>query len=169
LLSEVVQRRHCSVAELLDELVAAPKPGSALPKKGLDDVTAGCRSTAECDLRDVIRRARALPEPRWNQPLPGYPSLFPDACWPEARLVVEVDSVEWHQFGDAPEKTARATRCTQQWARACSRCRRIGYGTIQRRCDTNWSLRTGQGSPMHDRRTALAPGAATTVRGSRTK
>ncbi|HEY9377072.1 MAG TPA: hypothetical protein VIQ02_08270 [Jiangellaceae bacterium] len=107
LLCEVVQRRHCSVDDLLAELAAAPQPGTALAHRALDDVIAGCRSTAECDLRDVIRPTPALPEPRWNQPLPGFPSLFPDACWPEARLVVEVDSVEWHQFGDAPEKTAR--------------------------------------------------------------
>jgi very-short-patch-repair endonuclease len=107
LLCEVVQRRHCSVDDLLNELAAAPQRGSALANRALEDVIAGCRSTAECDLRDFIRSCRFLPEPRWNQPLPGFSKVVPDACWPEARLVVEVDSVEWHQFGDAPEKTAR--------------------------------------------------------------
>ena len=29
------------------------------------------------------------------------------ACWPEARLVVEVNSWEWHRFGNAPEDTER--------------------------------------------------------------
>ncbi len=33
--------------------------------------------------------------------------MLPDACWPEARLVVEVDSRSWHGFGDAPERTER--------------------------------------------------------------
>jgi very-short-patch-repair endonuclease len=107
LLCEVVQRLHCSVDDLLKELAAAPQRGSALANRALEDVIAGCRSTAECDLRDFIRSCRFLPEPRWNQPLPGFSKVVPDACWPEARLVVEVDSVEWHQFGDAPEKTAR--------------------------------------------------------------
>jgi len=58
-------------------------------------------------VRDLVSRSRVLPEPRWNQPLPNYPRLVPDACWPEARLVVEVDSRSWHGFGDAPERTER--------------------------------------------------------------
>ena len=30
---------------------------------------------------------------------------MPDACWAEARLVVEVDSRSFHGFGDAPRRT----------------------------------------------------------------
>jgi hypothetical protein len=107
LLCEVVQRRQCSVADLVAELEAAPRAGTATIRTALDDVRAGCRSAPECDLRDLIRSCQALPEPRWNQPLPDDPTLIPDACWPEAKLVVEVDSVEWHQFGEAPDATAR--------------------------------------------------------------
>jgi very-short-patch-repair endonuclease len=33
--------------------------------------------------------------------------LVPDAYWPEASLIVEIDSIEWHRFGDAPERTER--------------------------------------------------------------
>ncbi|MGH8823768.1 MAG: hypothetical protein ACRDVN_04760 [Jiangellaceae bacterium] len=68
----------------------------------IEDVVAGCRSAPECELRDIVRSSRVLPEPRWNKPLPGYPSITPDACWPLARLVAEVNSREWHGFGNAP-------------------------------------------------------------------
>ena len=107
LVCEVVQRRRCSVADLVTELEAAPRAGTAVINKALDDVRAGCRSAPECDLRDLVRSCRGLPEPRWNLPLPGQMGIIPDACWPEAKLVVEVDSAEWHQFGPAPEATAR--------------------------------------------------------------
>ena len=107
LLCEVVQRRQCSVGDLMAELEAAPRAGTATITKAIDDVRAGCRSAPECDLRDLVRSCRSLPEPRWNRPLPDDPTLIPDACWPEAKLVVEVDSVEWHQFGNAPDTTAR--------------------------------------------------------------
>ena len=44
-----------------------------------------------------------------NRPLPDArgAGLVPDACLDEALLVIEVDSVEWHRFGDAPETTER--------------------------------------------------------------
>ena len=53
--------------------------------------------------------SRILPEPQWNQRLPdtGGTHVYPDACWAEVRLVVEIDSLEWHGFGDAPEQTER--------------------------------------------------------------
>jgi hypothetical protein len=107
LLCEAVQRKHCAVDDLRIELTNAARPGTALARRAIDDIGAGCRSAPECDLRDLVRSSRALPEPRWNQPLPGYPRLIPDACWPEARLVVEVNSWEWHRFGNAPEDTER--------------------------------------------------------------
>lgn len=77
----------------------------------MTDVLAGCRSAPECELRDLIKTSDVLPEPRWNQPLPGLsrsaglPPIYPDACLPEARLVIEVNSVEWHRIGPTQEKT----------------------------------------------------------------
>lgn len=105
LMCEVVQRRRASVASLQAELDAAPRRGGALARAAMADIVAGCRSAPECELRDLVRSSRILPEPRWNQPLPGHRGIFPDACWPEARLVVEVDSRSFHGFGDAPERT----------------------------------------------------------------
>lgn len=79
-------------AALVDELAAGESAGSALPRRALADVVAGCRSAPECELRDLVRTSRILPDARWNRPLPGASGLVPDACWPEARLIVEIDS-----------------------------------------------------------------------------
>ncbi|HEY9377019.1 MAG TPA: hypothetical protein VIQ02_07995, partial [Jiangellaceae bacterium] len=72
LLCEAVQRRHCTVDNQATELSRSPRPETALIRLALADVIAGCRSAPECDLRDVVKASRILPEPRWNQPLPGY-------------------------------------------------------------------------------------------------
>lgn len=107
LLCEVVQRRRTTTDDLVAELAAAPRAGTATARRAMDDILAGCRSAPECELRDLVRTSRVLPEPRWNQPLPGHPSIHPDACWPEARLVVEVNSAEWHRIGPRQERTEK--------------------------------------------------------------
>ncbi|SEE34885.1 hypothetical protein SAMN04488561_1055 [Jiangella alba] len=68
---EVVQRRKSGLAELRVEARAAGRRGSALARVALADIEAGCRSAPECELRDLVRRSRILPEPHWNRPLPG--------------------------------------------------------------------------------------------------
>ncbi|PSL02758.1 hypothetical protein CLV30_10965 [Haloactinopolyspora alba] len=80
----------------------------------LDDTRVGCHSAPECELRDLVRTSTFLPEPAWNRPLPGTSDgvVIPDACWPEARVVVEIDSAEWHRMGDLVEQTERRrARC----------------------------------------------------------
>jgi very-short-patch-repair endonuclease len=106
---ELVQdhERQVRVDQLATEVAATPRQHSMYVRAAMDDIEAGCRSAPECELRDLVRATRGLPEPRWNQPLPGDRSITPDACWPDARLVVEVDSRAWHGFGDAPERTER--------------------------------------------------------------
>lgn len=105
LLCEAVQRRRVTVAQLITETDAMPHRGSKLARAAVSDIVAGCRSAPECEVRDIVRRSRILPEPRWNAPLPGERGVVPDACWPEARLVLEVDSRSFHGFGDAPQRT----------------------------------------------------------------
>lgn len=105
LMCEVVQRRLTSVSALRDEVAAAPRRGAALARQAMRDVEAGCRSAPECELRDLVRTSRVLPEPRWNRVLPGQRGIYPDACWRDARLVAEVDSRSYHGFGDAPRRT----------------------------------------------------------------
>ncbi|SDU83398.1 endonuclease domain-containing protein [Jiangella alkaliphila] len=105
LMCEAVQRRMAGPAALRNEVEAAWPRRSVLAKVALADIEAGCRSAPECELRDLVRRSRILPEPLWNRPLPGVRGIVPDACWPERRLIVEVDSRSFHGFGDAPERT----------------------------------------------------------------
>lgn len=105
LMCEAVQRRKSTVGALRRELLASRRRGRAMARRVIDDLAAGCRSAPECELRDLVRTSKMLPEPRWNQVLPGTHRIYPDACWPEARLVVEVDSRSFHGFGNAPEQT----------------------------------------------------------------
>jgi hypothetical protein len=92
-----VQRGRCTVLELAGELRGSPIRGSAMLRSVLGEVAEGIRSTAEGDLRDLIRAAR-LPVPLFNASLyvDGTFLARPDAWWPEAGVAVEVDSYEWH-------------------------------------------------------------------------
>lgn len=105
LMCEAVQRSRVIVPDLAAEVTSAPRRGGRWARFALEDVLAGCRSAPECELRDLVRRSRILPMPRFNQPLPGERGLIPDACWPSAKLVVEIDSRSFHGFGDAPART----------------------------------------------------------------
>jgi hypothetical protein len=113
LLCEVVQRRRASVDTMLDELRMTASRNRAVASLAMDDIVAGCRSAPECELRDLVKISSVLPEPRWNQPLPGYrpkhrsEALTPDGCIQRARLVIEVDSVEWHRIGPRQEHTEK--------------------------------------------------------------
>ncbi|HEX9514914.1 MAG TPA: hypothetical protein VF940_01940 [Streptosporangiaceae bacterium] len=92
-----VQCHRVSVAELTAELEQGPTAGSAQFRVALAEVADGIRSSAEADLRKLIKRS-GLPDPLYN------PRLFvgeefiakPDAWWPEAGVAVEVDSRQWH-------------------------------------------------------------------------
>jgi very-short-patch-repair endonuclease len=106
--ADCVQHRWCSVAELAQELRAGPVAGSALLRQGLAEVADGVRSTAEADLLDLVREGR-LPMPMLNARLFVGSALLAvaDAWWPDARVVVEVDSREWHLSPEDWEKTLR--------------------------------------------------------------
>lgn len=106
-LCEVVQRGLCTTDMLLAEFEVVDRRGLGLARQVMDDVRAGCRSAPECELRDAIARHATLPEPLWNTALAEAPDLIPDGQYPEARLALEMDSMEWHQIGDTPERTER--------------------------------------------------------------
>jgi hypothetical protein len=57
-----VQRSRVSVRELADELARGPVRGSARFRQALEEVAEGVRSSAEGDLRTLIKRER-LPDP----------------------------------------------------------------------------------------------------------
>jgi hypothetical protein len=111
LVCESVQRRLTTPERLVGVLAVAPRHGSRLLRQAMADVLAGCRSAPECELRDLVLTSRVLPEPQWNKPLPDLPDVTPDGWWEEARLVVEVDSVEHHVIGpDAVDTQVRHAR-----------------------------------------------------------
>lgn len=105
-LAEAVQRRLCTPAMLDAEVRAGPSAGSAVVRRALEALAAGVASAPEDDLVRLVRRSALLPPPQVNRPLTlGSRTVVPDLCWPEARLVVEVDSVEHHGFGPDAEHT----------------------------------------------------------------
>ncbi len=95
--ADAVHRGRCTVGDLAAELRDSPIRGSAQFRSVLGEVTEGIRSTAEGDLRDLIRAAR-LPMPLFNASLYIGDTFLarPDAWWPEAGVAAEVDSYEWH-------------------------------------------------------------------------
>lgn len=109
LLCELVQRGLSTPQRLALEAARPAWENSERVRLATRDVIAGCRSAPECDLRDLVQRSSVLGEPIWNLPLPGVTGdpLIPDAYWDDAGVVVEIDSAEWHQFGDAVAATER--------------------------------------------------------------
>lgn len=92
-----VQRGKVQVWQLARELAAGPAAGSARLRIALAEVADGVRSTAEADLRAIIKRAR-LPEPLYNPQLylDGQFLAMPDVWWPDLGVAAEVDSKQWH-------------------------------------------------------------------------
>jgi hypothetical protein len=102
-----VQKGHCTLPLLADELSHGPMRGSARLRRVLDEVSAGIRSPAEAEFRDLILRAK-LPEPMFNARLHDSAGAFiaiPDAWWPDAGVAAEVDSREWHLTPQDWERT----------------------------------------------------------------
>jgi very-short-patch-repair endonuclease len=106
--ADAVQRDRCTVAELATELGSGPIRGSAMLRSVLAEVAEGIRSTAEADLRDLIRRAR-LPVPLFNASLYIGDTFIarPDAWWPDAGVAAEVDSYQWHLSPEDSDRTKK--------------------------------------------------------------
>jgi len=98
LLAEVVQRRMCSLRELVVELSDAQIRGTALPRKVLREVNGGIRSVAEGDAKRLLT-AHHIPPALWNCDIYDEQGQWlgcPDAVWLEHGVVLEIDSLEWH-------------------------------------------------------------------------
>ncbi len=104
--ADAVQRGRCRVPELAAELSDGPIRGSAMFRSVLAEVAEGIRSSAEGDLRDLIRAAR-LPTPLFNASLYAGDAFLasPDAWWPDAGVSAEADSREWHLSPDDWDRT----------------------------------------------------------------
>jgi hypothetical protein len=92
-----VQLGRCTIGQLASELEGGPIRGSAMFRMALSEVADGVRSVAESDLHDLIRVAQ-LPPPLYNPDLYVGDTFLarPDAWWPDAGVVAEVDSRQWH-------------------------------------------------------------------------
>jgi very-short-patch-repair endonuclease len=106
--ADAVQRRRCRLDELTEELAHAPVRHSAWLRRALAEVADGVRSVAEGDLRTLIKTA-GLPAPVFNARLYVGRTLLAvaDAWWPDAGVVVEVDSREWHLSPEDWQRTMR--------------------------------------------------------------
>jgi len=111
--ADAIQRRMCTITDLITELGDGPNAGSVLFREALADVADGIRSAAEGDLRDLLSRS-GLPMPLFNPSLYDGGGIFiarPDAWWPGLGIAVEVDSREWHMSPEDHAKTlARGRR-----------------------------------------------------------
>ena len=85
--ADAVQLGRCTVRELGDELACGPVKGSAMFRSVLAEVADGIRSTAEGDLRDVIRVNR-LPMPLFNPSL--YLGIFNGGGAGRGRLLMSL-------------------------------------------------------------------------------
>jgi hypothetical protein len=105
---EAVQRRACTVSELIEELKAGPMPGSALLREALAEVSDGVRSVAEGDCRILILRSD-LPKPMFNARLFDADGVFiamVDAWWGDAGVAGEVDSRAYHLSAEDQDRTS---------------------------------------------------------------
>ena len=106
--ADAVQLGRCTVSQLTEELKNGPIRGSATFRSVLAEVADGIRSTAEGDLRDLIRTAR-LPMPLFNPSLYDGDTFLgkPDAWWPDAGVAAEADSRAWHLSPEDWDRTRR--------------------------------------------------------------
>jgi hypothetical protein len=113
--ADAVQRSRCEVTELIAELNAGPRWGSALFREALADIADGIRSAAEGDLLKLLRKS-GLPMPLFNASVYAEDTFIarPDAWWPEVGVAVEVDSREWHM---SPEDHARTLERQRRMAK----------------------------------------------------
>jgi very-short-patch-repair endonuclease len=109
LIAGAIQRGDTTVGELTSELDEGHRPGSGLLRRVLAEAGDGVRSVAEAELRELIKRAK-LPMPMFNARLYAADRAFiavADAWWPDAGVVAEVDSREWHLKPADWERTMR--------------------------------------------------------------
>ena len=84
----------------------APHRAGVARVKAILGQPGGPRRTRSGGERAMLRliRAAGLPEPRTNYPVAGFTADF---CWPDARLIVEVDGHPFHSSRTAIERDHR--------------------------------------------------------------
>ncbi|MEC4018131.1 hypothetical protein [Streptomyces sp. H27-D2] len=147
LLTSTVQRGICQPDALLAELAAAQLGSNPTVATAAEDLASGVASVAEAHARDLIRRSD-LPDPLWNPELRTPTGRFiarPDAYWPDAGVVLEVDSLAHHFLRDAWQHTQER------------RLRMEGHG-LRVVTVTPTTIRRDPDQLLHTLKTALASG-----------
>ncbi|WP_142096017.1 hypothetical protein [Pseudonocardia cypriaca] len=115
LLSDAVQRRLCTVAELYRELEASSRRHTAMPRRVLRAVADGVRSAAELAAKRMWS-STGLPSPMWNVEIYTEDGVFLGKadCWlDDVAMVWEIESSEWHMSPEDHDRTVeRAARFT---------------------------------------------------------
>jgi hypothetical protein len=115
LLSDAVQRRLCTVAQLSAELETSSRRHTALPRRVLRSVADGVRSAAELAAKRMWP-STGLPSPIWNAEIYTEDDVFLGKadCWlDEVAMVWEIESSEWHISPQDHDRTVeRAARFT---------------------------------------------------------
>jgi hypothetical protein len=113
LLSDAVQRKLCTVAELSAELEASSRRHTALPRRVLRAVADGVHSAAELAAKRMWN-STGLPVPMWNVEIYTDDGLFLGKadCWlDDVAMVWEIESTEWHLSPEDHDRTVeRAAR-----------------------------------------------------------
>lgn len=118
MLAEAVQKNLCTAEMVQAELAAGPIAGSATMRRALRSIGRGPASAPEHDLLEMLSTSLLLPAPEVNYPISlNGRRVVGDVCWPQARLLVEVDSVEHHGYGPDADATAarRAALTAAGW------------------------------------------------------
>jgi hypothetical protein len=98
LVTSAVQRRACTLVELIDELRACPRRHSRLFRLALHDAVGGARSAAEAAAAARLSRS-TVPRFELNVPIVdenGLVIFVVDVLWRELRAALEIDSREYH-------------------------------------------------------------------------
>lgn len=90
LMTQVLDRELCSVADLATELRTAEGPGLARPRLRFTEIREERARETRARLRTLLERAR-IPPPLWDPPLPGAPV----AHWPARKVVLVLDLSPW--------------------------------------------------------------------------
>lgn len=113
MVSDAVQRRLVSVAQLETAAAGIPRRGSRWLLEALEDVGVGTRSMGKSRMRRAVRRA-GLPEPEWNATMEtAYGTVLLDALWSAAGVAVEIDGARWHLDATAWEADQRRQNAIQ--------------------------------------------------------
>jgi len=103
---EALQKRVCTVGQLITELKEGPSRGSSLIRAVLTEAIDGVRSGGEADFRTLLMRGR-VPRPIFNARLytaDGDFIAMVDAWWDDAGVAAEVDSRAYHLSPTAQDR-----------------------------------------------------------------